>query len=396
MTYRNRWTSLVLCLVLAAALLLTGCSQADNTPVAKVGDTEITAQTMTNMFMSNMDYASYYYGMDVTTKEGLEEFQDLILDTLISTEASYYEAQKAGLTLTDEEKAQAQEAAEQDYESFFQSYMDAAQQSGSPDVEATANKYLADALAASGMSVKKLKENFAHSQEQQLLIAKHREALLEEVVPTSEEIGELYLTELTNQTNLFEEDPSAYFVYEDSYYYGYTCFPLYIPEGFFYVRHILVEDEALANELMQRIADGEDFAALMEEYNTDPGMEANPDGYLMGEGAPFVTEFLEAGLTLKDEGEVTGPVKTSYGYHIIQRMGDAPSGPIDQTEILDQFTAYATQMQQDTYYSELVEAWIHGDYVTRYPENYRSIGAEYLVPEDAAPAQDAAPAEDAQ
>ena len=394
MTNRNRWTSLLLSLALAAALLLTGCAQTSSVPAAKVADYEITVDNLNNMFLSNVDYATYY-GYDISTPEGLSEFRELLLDSLISTEAGYYQAVQAGITLTDEEKAQAKEAAEQDYDDLFQSYMDAAEQNGATDVEATANSYLADTLAASGSSVKKLKEDFTRSQEQQLLIEKHRVALLEDVAPTAEELDEMYIEELTAQTMLFEEDPSSYFTYDTYYYYGYTCFPLYVPEGFFYVRHILVEDEALANELVQRIADGEDFAALMEEYNTDPGMDSYPEGYLVGEGASFVTEFLEAALALKEEGEVTGPVQTTYGYHIIQRMGNAASGPIDQSEIADQFTSYATSLYQDSYYSQLVEEWIHGDYVTRYPENYQSLGEEYLAAETET-AEEAAPAEDAQ
>ena len=55
------------------------------------------------------------------------------------------------------------------------------------------------------------------------------------------------------------EDPSYYFVMENFYNYGYTYMPLYVPEGFFYVRQILVADEETANTVLEKIEAGEDL-----------------------------------------------------------------------------------------------------------------------------------------
>ncbi len=81
--------------------------------------------------------------------------------------------------------------------------------------------------------------------------------------------------------------------------------------------HILVEDEALANDLYQQLQDGADFATLAKENSVDPGSK-DEGGQLgsFGKGV-MVKEFEEAVFALQ-EGEISKPVKTQYGYHIIK------------------------------------------------------------------------------
>ncbi len=93
---------------------------------------------------------------------------------------------------------------------------------------------------------------------------------------------------------------------EEEYRKSYVC-----------AKHILVEDSELADKVYTLAAGGGDFDALIAEYNTDPGMEANPDGYVFTVGE-MVPEF-EAAAFAAAEGEITTPVKTTYGYHIIKR-----------------------------------------------------------------------------
>ncbi len=93
-----------------------------------------------------------------------------------------------------------------------------------------------------------------------------------------------------------------------------------IKSTFIRASHILVEEdqEELAQELATRARNGEDFDSLIEEYGEDPGMEDNPDGYYFTEGE-MVTEFYDAANALA-EGEVSDPVKSDYGYHVIKRL----------------------------------------------------------------------------
>ena len=82
------------------------------------------------------------------------------------------------------------------------------------------------------------------------------------------------------------------------------------------VSHILVEDEATAADLKAQLDAGADFATLAEENSTDTGSATQ--GGDLGCQAPgtFVPEF-EAAIDAATEGEVTDPVQTEFGYHLI-------------------------------------------------------------------------------
>ncbi len=93
------------------------------------------------------------------------------------------------------------------------------------------------------------------------------------------------------------------------------------------VKHILIKNETektddpekLANEICERAKNGEDFDALVAEYNEDPG--ATEEGYTFGPGE-MVAEFETASFALGFD-EISDVVKTSYGYHIIKRFKGA-------------------------------------------------------------------------
>ncbi len=91
-----------------------------------------------------------------------------------------------------------------------------------------------------------------------------------------------------------------------------------VADNYLKAKHILVEDEATANEVLNKIAEGASFDDLISEYNTDAGMESNPDGYIFTEG-DMVDAFYEAATALS-VGEISGIVPTDYGYHIIMRV----------------------------------------------------------------------------
>ncbi|WP_273126483.1 peptidylprolyl isomerase [Bacillus weihaiensis] len=88
-------------------------------------------------------------------------------------------------------------------------------------------------------------------------------------------------------------------------------------EGQVKASHILVADEETAKEVKKKLDDGGNFEELAKEYSTDPGSAQNGgDLGWFGEGA-MVKEFQDAAFKLK-EGEVSEPVKSEFGYHIIK------------------------------------------------------------------------------
>lgn len=86
-----------------------------------------------------------------------------------------------------------------------------------------------------------------------------------------------------------------------------------------WARHILVSNGSLADELIQRLKNGEDFGALAREYSTDTGTAQNGgDLGWFGRGA-MVPEFETAAFALEKSGDfTTKPVQSSFGFHIIQ------------------------------------------------------------------------------
>ena len=84
--------------------------------------------------------------------------------------------------------------------------------------------------------------------------------------------------------------------------------------------HILVKDKATAEEVLKKLNDGGDFAKLAKEYSTDTSNAENGGslGYF-GKGQ-MVAEFEDVAFKLK-VNEISEPVKTEYGYHIIKVTG---------------------------------------------------------------------------
>ncbi len=84
------------------------------------------------------------------------------------------------------------------------------------------------------------------------------------------------------------------------------------------VRHILVDDEATAKEVQTKLKNGEKFTALAKEYSTDTSTSSN-GGLLDPFGTGEMDEaFEKAAYALEKTDDVSGIVKTSYGYHLIQ------------------------------------------------------------------------------
>jgi foldase protein PrsA len=81
--------------------------------------------------------------------------------------------------------------------------------------------------------------------------------------------------------------------------------------------HILVEDEETAKEIKQKLGDGADFAELAKEYSTDEGSKENGGELGFFPRGTMVTEFEDVAFSLPIN-EISEPVKSDYGYHIIK------------------------------------------------------------------------------
>jgi parvulin-like peptidyl-prolyl isomerase len=120
------------------------------------------------------------------------------------------------------------------------------------------------------------------------------------------------------------------------------------------VRHILVANRALANKLYDRIKAGANFAALAKKYSKDPGSRAQGGKLTIVKGqtaAPFdQTAFL------LDKNQVSRPIKTQYGWHIIQALSDVK--PARTTPLKDVKAAIKQQLLQQKQRDEWTK-WIN-------------------------------------
>jgi len=95
-------------------------------------------------------------------------------------------------------------------------------------------------------------------------------------------------------------------------------------------RHILITGKddasalALAQQVLEQARSGKDFAALAQQYSQDPGSAKNGGDLGWAERGAFVAPFADALFGMK-VGEIKGPVKTQFGYHII-RLDEVQAG----------------------------------------------------------------------
>lgn len=157
------------------------------------------------------------------------------------------------------------------------------------------------------------------------------------------------------------------------------------PEEEVRARHILVESEPDAQAALKRVKGGEDFAKVANEMSKEPGSKGGELGWFTKER--MVPEFAEAAFKMQPE-QISEPVKSQFGWHIIQleerRQKQFPS--LDQ--VRDQVTRYVVQKSQ----SELILKLREEAKVERTEPEKPADAAPAPGPESKAPANPSAPA----
>ena len=158
-------------------------------------------------------------------------------------------------------------------------------------------------------------------------------------------------------------------------------------------RHILVKEEDLAKDLTKQLKEGADFAALAQEHSIDATKEKGGElGYISKEDQ-VIPVFLET-IFKMDVGEMTKkPVKSEFGYHIIEVLDERmrPAATFDQAKPF-----LAAQIRGQVL-NEVITSWRNEADVTVLDINGEPIepAAGEEAPAEEAPAAEAAPAEEA-
>ncbi len=133
--------------------------------------------------------------------------------------------------------------------------------------------------------------------------------------------------------------------------------------------------DAKAQEVLEKLAAGQSFDSLMAEYgcseelNTD---KLRAEGFYITDSS-FVNsaEFVEGSLLLDAPGDISTPLRSIYGVHLVQYIGDVPAGEVPLSEIRDEVRAEALELKQQEYYESQREAMLAQANVRYYPERLR-------------------------
>ena len=91
-----------------------------------------------------------------------------------------------------------------------------------------------------------------------------------------------------------------------------------------WVRHILVDSEEKANEVIEKLNSGSEWAALAAEYSTDTSNKDNGgDLGWIGINDSYVEEFKDGAFALNETGEISEPIQSQFGWHVIQLVSKA-------------------------------------------------------------------------
>lgn len=311
--------------ITAMAFSITGCKMIEKTPeaiqktvLAKVGEEKITMADVNSELQANIDYLIETYGedyennIDDTLKEQLKTLRTQVLEQLVDDKVLITKGTELEYIPSDDELAT---AIEEERANFVEAY-------GGEDG-------LKEALEYSGMT----EEKFNSFVENMVKTQKVKEAMTKDVTVSDEEVEQYY----NDNIDEYKTNPGAN------------------------AKHILFETEEEAQAAKNKIDSGETtFEDLYSQYEANKSSQTKPLsedlGYVENEQDGFDTDFLAGFKTLK-EGEISAPIKSSFGYHIVKVEGVQTEEKVTSLdEVKDTIkSTLLSEKQQETYDSTLEE-----------------------------------------
>ncbi|MED4164638.1 peptidylprolyl isomerase [Halalkalibacterium halodurans] len=125
--------------------------------------------------------------------------------------------------------------------------------------------------------------------------------------------------------------------------------------------HILVEEEATALEVLEKLEAGEGFNELAQEYSIDEyTAEIGGDLGLFGRGA-MLEEFEDTAFSM-DIGQISDPIETEYGFHIIKLVDKVEAIETTYEEVKEEIREQLTESKvEEEYYVWIEEKMVEYD-----------------------------------
>ena len=318
-------------IVIAAAITtmafsITGCKMIEKTPeaiqktvLAKVGGDKITMADVNSELQADIDYLIETYGedyennIDDSLKEQLKTVRTQVLEQLVDDKVLITKGTELGYMPSDDELAT---AIEEEKAKFVEAY-------GGEDG-------LKEALEYYGMS----DEKFNSFVENMVKTEKVKEAMIKDITVSDEEVEQYY------NDNIDE----------------------YTVKAGANAKHILFETEEEAQDAKNKIDSGETtFEDLYSQYTSNASSGTKPLsedlGYVENDQEGYDTDFLAGFKTLK-EGEVSAPVKSSFGYHIIKVEGVQTEEKVTSLDdVKDTIKSTLLSEKQEETYNSTLEEW---------------------------------------
>ena len=117
--------------------------------------------------------------------------------------------------------------------------------------------------------------------------------------------------------------------------------------------HILVDAKEKAEEIIEEIKQGLGFGEAAEKYSSCPSKERGGDLGDFGKGQ-MVPEFEDAAFAL-EIGEISEPVETQHGFHVIKLEGKTEEGISPFVDVKDQIKQQVIAMKQQEVYLDKAE-----------------------------------------
>lgn len=118
--------------------------------------------------------------------------------------------------------------------------------------------------------------------------------------------------------------------------------------------HILLKTEEEAKKVLEQVRKGGDFAKIAKEKSIDTSSAKNGGDLGFFSRGQLVPEFENAAFGLKD-GEVGGPVRTQFGYHIIKVTGKKEGKVVEFEQVKDRLAQRVTAEKQKSVFDSYVE-----------------------------------------
>jgi parvulin-like peptidyl-prolyl isomerase len=195
--------------------------------------------------------------------------------------------------------------------------------------------------------LEKLKKQYYGGSEQRYQKALKQQGLTEQqakVATHGQLISEALFKKVTSDVAVSKQEIKAYYTSHKSQYGQPQTRD---------VRHILVTKKALADQLYAQLKAGGNFAALAKKYSKDPGSASNGGKLTISKGQT-VPAFDKTAFSLKN-GELSQPIHTQYGYHIIQALSAIKPA---QTTSLSKVESSIKQQLEQQRKNDVMTRWV--------------------------------------